>query len=188
MVIKDKSSAIKVFLYDKVGIAGSIVIAFVILVFFFNFQIQHTEILNLNNYHTISFKKDDELSRVRNPNCSFFDCFNVYRCGNHENKVSIYIYPLVEYSDSDKQSKTFITKEFYQILKTIQNSPYYTPNPHEACLFVPTIDLLNQNLIDKNLVSKALASLPHWDNGRNHILFNMLPGEEPDFSTVFDVK
>lgn len=154
MVLKDKSSAIRSFLQDKVGWSGSFVVAFVILVIFFNSHIK-------NNYQkNITFHKDDELSRVRNPNCSFFDCFNVYRCGNHENKASIYIYPLVEYTDSEKQSKTFITKEFYQILKTIQNSPYYTSNPQEACLFIPSIDVLNQNLIDKNLVSKALASLP----------------------------
>lgn len=160
MVLKDKSGAIRSFLYDKVGFSGSFLIAFVILVFFFNSRIKHTEILSLNSYATLRFNKDDELSRVRNPNCSIFDCFNVYRCGNHESKASIYIYPLTEYSDADKQSKTFITKEFYQILKTIQNSPYYTPNPKEACLFVPSIDVLNQNLVDKNLVSKALASLP----------------------------
>lgn len=188
---KDKSNntSLLSFLYDKVGISGSFVVIFVISVFFFiHFSNKNTEILNLDNYRTVRFNKDDELSRVRNPNCSFFDCFNVYRCGSHENRVSIYIYPLVEYKDADKQSKTFITKEFYQIIKTIQNSPYYTPNPQEACLFVPSIDLLNQNLIDKKLVSKALAQLPYWDNGRNHILFNMLPGEAPDFNTVFDVK
>lgn len=70
----------------------------------------------------------------------------------------IYVYPLTEYSD-EKKSTTFITKEFYKILKTIINSPYYTPIAKEACLFVPSIDLLNQNLIDKNLVGKALNSL-----------------------------
>lgn len=52
-----------------------------------------------------------------------------------------------------------MTKEFYQILKTLVDSPYYTPDPKKACLFVPSIDMLNQNLIDKNLVGKALASL-----------------------------
>lgn len=187
--MKDKNSAIRIFLSDKVGISGGFVVAFIVFVFIFNvnnYQ-QNQKIFNLNNYQNHErFDKLSELSRTRNPNCSIFDCFNVYRCGSHQNKISIYIYPLTEYSD-DKKS-TFITKEFYQILKAIIKSPYYVSNPNEACLFVPSIDLLNQNLIDKSLVEKALASLEHWDNGRNHILFNMLPGEAPDYSTVFDVK
>jgi glucuronyl/N-acetylglucosaminyl transferase EXT2 len=157
--MKDKNSAIRAFLSDKVGVSGGIVLGFVVLVFLFNSQLlKHPEIFNLNAYHHVRFDKLSELSRTRNPNCSIFDCFNVYRCGSHQSKISIYIYPLTEFSD-DKKSKTFITKEFYQILKAIINSPYYTSNPNEACLFVPSIDLLNQNLIDKSLVEKALASL-----------------------------
>jgi glucuronyl/N-acetylglucosaminyl transferase EXT2 len=159
---KDKSSAIKTFLSDKVGLSGLIVLVFVIFVFFSNSSLlKHTEILNLNNFRHLRLDKDNELARARNPNCSFFDCFNVYRCGSHQNKISIYVYPLTEYSD-DTNSKTFITKEFYQILNTIINSPYYVNNPNEACLFVPSIDLLNQNLVDKSLAGKALASLEQY--------------------------
>jgi glucuronyl/N-acetylglucosaminyl transferase EXT2 len=158
MLTKQKSSAIKLFLTDKVGISGCFLILFVIFVFIFNSHLRQPEILNLNNYRHIRFDKDAELARIRNANCSFFDCFNVYRCGNHQNKITIYVYPLTEYSD-EKRSSTFITKEFYTILKTIIGSRYYTPHPSEACLFVPSIDLLNQNLLDKSLVGKALASL-----------------------------
>lgn len=33
------------------------------------------------------------------------------------------------------------------------------------------------------------VSLPNsWENGQNHILFNMLPGEPPDYNTVTDVN
>lgn len=160
MVIKDKNSAIKVFLSDKVGISGGFVLVFIVLVFLFNSQFAaEEEVFNLNTYNHIKFDKLAELSRQRNPNCSIFDCFNVYRCGNHQNKIYIYIYPFIEYYSIDRKSNTFITKEFYLILKAIKNSPYYTTNPKEACLFVPSIDLLNQNLIDKSLVEKALASL-----------------------------
>lgn len=187
MVSKIKSSAIREFISDRVGISGCFVLAFVVLVFYLNSSFHTAEILNLNNYGHIRFDKDAELARTRNSNCSFFDCFDVYRCGNHHNRVKIYVYPLTEYSD-EKKSKSFITKEFYRILKTIIDSPYYTPNPREACILVPSIDLLNQNLIDKSLVGKALASLDYWNNGRNHLLFNMLPGESPDYSTVTDVK
>lgn len=189
MVSKVKSSAIREYLSDKIGISGCLVLVFVVLVFFFNSPFKQAEILNLNNYRHVSFDKEAELARIRNSNCSFFDCFNVYRCGHghHLKRVLIYVYPLTEYSD-EKKSTTFVTKEFYKILKTIINSPYYTSNPKEACLFVPSIDLLNQNLIDKSLVGKALASLDYWDNGQNHLVFNMIAGEAPDYSTVTDVQ
>lgn len=161
MVSKVKSSAIREYFSDKAGITGCFVLAFLVLVFFlYSPLLKQAEILNLNNYRHVRFDKEAELARTRNPNCSFFDCFNVYRCGHghHLKRAMIYVYPLTEYSD-EKKSTTFITKEFYRILKTIINSPYYTPIAKEACLFVPSIDLLNQNLIDKNLVGKALNSL-----------------------------
>ena len=71
------------------------------------------------------------------------------------------MYPLVEFVDEDKVPVTKkITQEFYNILKAITKSVYFTSNPDEACLFIPTIDLLNQNRIRPKDVGKALASLP----------------------------
>lgn len=157
MVIKDKTSAIKYVLFDKLGVSGSCLLLLLLLIFLIPQHILKPDILDLNNFGHVRFDKDAELARKRNPNCSFYDCFNVYRCGNHQNKVTLYVYPLTEYSEEN--SATWISKEFYQILKTLVNSQYYTPNPNEACVFVPSIDLLNQNLIDKNLVGKALSSL-----------------------------
>lgn len=157
MVIKDKTSAIKYFLIEKLGISGSCVLIFLFLIFLIPQHLKQADVLDLNDFRHERFDKDAELALKRNPNCSFYDCFNVYRCGNHQNKVTIYVYPLTQYSE--EKSTTWISKEFYKILKTLIDSPYYTSNPNEACIFVPSIDLLNQNLIDKNLVGKALASL-----------------------------
>uniref|UniRef100_U5EZH6 Exostosin-2 n=1 Tax=Corethrella appendiculata TaxID=1370023 RepID=U5EZH6_9DIPT len=150
--------------------------------------------LDLSDITQIMLDKDAELARAHNPNCSYWDCFDVYKCGqktalaNEQERILIYVYPLKEYIDSDRKQAFVLTKEFYQILKTIVNSRYYTPNPNEACLFVPSIDTLNQNRIDVNLVGKALASLPYWENGENHILFNIISGTSPDYNTVLDVN
>lgn len=157
MVIKDKTSAIKYFLIEKLGVSGGCVLIVLVLIFLIRTDLNKADVLDLNNFRHERFDKDAELARKRNPNCSFYDCFNVYRCGNHQNKVTIYVYPLTEFSE--EKSTTWISREFYKILKTLIDSPYYTSNPNEACIFVPSIDLLNQNLIDKNLVGKALASL-----------------------------
>lgn len=113
------------------------------------------DVLDLTNIEKIVLEKDAELSRSRNTNCSYYDCFNVYKCGHKD--ITIYIYPIKEFSDL--KSTTSLTKEFYEILNIIRKSPYYTTDPTKACIFVPSIDTLNQNRIDVNLVGKALASL-----------------------------
>ena len=150
--------------------------------------------LDLIDIPQIVLDKDAELARARNSNCSYWDCFNVYKCGQRNGdddreRISIYVYPIKEYVDSDQHKQAFtLTREFHTILKTIVDSPYYTPNPNDACLFVPSIDTLNQNRIDVNLVGKALASLPYWENGENHLIFNILAGQSPDYNTVLDVN
>lgn len=117
--------------------------------------------LDLSDVEHIVIEDDAELARARNSNCSYWDCFNVYKCGQkHQDKLSIYVYPLKEYTDTKEKLAFTLTREFHRILKTIVNSQYYTSNPNEACLFIPSIDTLNQELIDNNLVSKILTSLP----------------------------
>lgn len=117
--------------------------------------------LDLNNVEKFRLKKDAELSRQRNENCSYWDCFNIYRCGE---RLSIYVYPLKDYYDAEradaKSSLSILSREFFEILKVLIESPYYTSDPKEACILVPSIDTLNLNRIDPSMVAKALASLP----------------------------
>jgi len=88
---------------------------------------------------------------------------------------------------TDKVATT-LSSEYFQILEAVLKSRYYTSNPNEACLFLPSLDLLNQNVFDKHLAGAALASLDFWDRGANHIIFNMLPGGAPSYNTVLDVN
>ncbi|EFN66281.1 Exostosin-2 [Camponotus floridanus] len=127
-------------------------------------------------------------SDATNSSCTYFTCFNVYRCGSQGNKLLVYVYPPKIYLDPMGRPITNqITREFYQILNAIINSKFYTPNPYEACIFVPSIDTLNQNRLRLQEVSQALKSLPFWKKGENHLIFNMVPGSVPDYNTVIDV-
>ncbi|KAG4078176.1 hypothetical protein HA402_002228 [Bradysia odoriphaga] len=145
--------------------------------------------LDLSDIPETILVEDAELARARNGNCSYWDCFNVYKCGQRDqDRIAIYVYPLQNYVDTKGTPAFTLTREFYYILKAITDSSYYTPNPNEACIFVPTIDTLNQKLVQPNLVAKALASLQYWDNGENHLLFNMVPGTSPEYSTIMDVN
>ncbi|XP_075166308.1 exostosin glycosyltransferase sotv [Haematobia irritans] len=143
--------------------------------------------LDINEISEVRLTDSIDRSRARRTNCTIWTCMDPYRCGH--DRITVYVYPLHEYIDANTGIEAApITKEFYQILETVVKSPYYTSNPNEACLFVPSIDLMNQNSINIDLVNRALASLNYWDDGRNHILFNMLPGAYPTFNTVIDVN
>lgn len=123
--------------------------------------------LDLQNIDKIHLESDSELTRAHNGNCSFWDCFNVYRCGE---KLSIYVYPLNDYvedigantNENGEASSTLsvLSKEFFELLKIIIESPYYTADPKDACILIPSIDTLNLKRIKIELVAKALATLP----------------------------
>ncbi|GAB6024022.1 Exostoses (Multiple)-like 3 [Chamberlinius hualienensis] len=124
--------------------------------------------------------------------CHYYNCFDVYRCGRiHSSKISIYVYPIVRYVDEnglDIEQLNSMSSEYRDILDAIVSGPYYTADPEKACFLVPSIDVLNQNKLKSlHLVGQAYAALNYWNSGVNHIIFNMLPGAPPNFSTVVEV-
>lgn len=136
-------------------------------------------------------------AQVRDVNCTFWDCFDIYACGNHpvhEHKIGVYVYPIQNYVNvlhGDHRPAFQLTREYYAMLEAITKSDYYTPNPRDACIFVPSIDMLNQAMLDDDelkLAGQALNALPLWKNaGQNHLVFNYVPGTAPNFNRVLDV-
>jgi len=123
-------------------------------------------------------------------NCKMYSCFDVYKCGSFgSSHVTVYLYPLTEFVDPNSEPiSPPISREFYELYATIASSKFHVDNPKEACLFIPPIDLLNQNGLNVQGISLALASLSFWNHGSNHMLFNMLPGRAPDYSTTLDAS
>ncbi|XP_077914264.1 exostosin-2 isoform X1 [Halichoerus grypus] len=121
--------------------------------------------------------------------CRMHTCFDVYRCGfNPKNKIKVYIYSLKKYvDDAGVPVSNTISREYNELLTAISDSDYYTDDITRACLFVPSIDVLNQNALRIKETAQALAQLSRWDRGTNHLLFNMLPGGPPDYNTALDV-
>lgn len=95
-------------------------------------------------------------------NCTYYTCFDVYKCSHsHTGMIGVYIYPLLEYVDEEGAPITRkITQEFHDLVRAIINSPYYTPDPSKACVFIPLIDLLNQNRFRARDIGRALSTLP----------------------------
>ena len=125
--------------------------------------------------------------------CSHYSCFDIYRCDttnynpyelfkstNHKKRerIKVYIYPNYRFVSDTTEEPLYMPMsiEFTRILHAIATSPYYTPNPEEACLFIVNLDLLNSNTVDLSMVESILWSLPHFaqSSGSNHLLFSML--------------
>ncbi|XP_005097141.1 exostosin-2 [Aplysia californica] len=128
----------------------------------------------------------------RDTNCTYhnFTCLEVYHCGYDDSTtISVYIYPIQQYYDENGNDITPpMSREFEEMLQVIAESPYHSHDPETACLFIPSIDLLNENLLNQTQVSQILASLKWWNEGKNHLLINMLPGRAPDYKTFLGVN
>jgi len=115
---------------------------------------------------TVFSPSSSKVKDVPSEHCTMGSCFDTSRC-RQRNGFKVYIYP----------SKT-----------GSQLSPLFTEDPKEACLFVPSLDLLDRDVHSKyywrNL--PALNSLPHWNGGRNHILFVQYSGTWPFYSDFLD--
>ncbi|XP_060068340.1 exostosin-2-like [Ylistrum balloti] len=176
---------------------SSLLVFLLLAVFILLWSNQEDEILEDKHIKLLRTEKQTVLSSVindvtpspRDTRCTFHTCLEVYHCGyNDQKQLSIYVYPLEQFVDDNNEAVTLpMSREFYDLLETIVNSPYYTEEPETACLFVPSVDLLNQNNLRLKETGQILASLPWWNDGTNHLLFNMLPGTVPDYGTVLEV-
>ncbi|XP_022798901.1 exostosin-2-like [Stylophora pistillata] len=126
----------------------------------------------------------------RDSKCLMHNCFDIFQCKVNENKLmSVYVYPYTRFLDEDgKAINKPMSREFYELLSTIEESKYYTPDIKKACIIIPSIDTLNQKGLDLRWTARSLAELPSWsDRGKNHLLFNMLPGSAPEYNSTLDV-
>eukprot|EP00090_Calanus_glacialis_P044882 TRINITY_DN8055_c0_g1_i5.p1 TRINITY_DN8055_c0_g1~~TRINITY_DN8055_c0_g1_i5.p1 ORF type:complete len:650 (-),score=220.36 TRINITY_DN8055_c0_g1_i5:129-2078(-) len=116
------------------------------------------------------------VAKERRVGCHFYnsDCFDVYRCGRSNGRLKVYIYPPVEFLSHSGDPIAPMSMEFEAMLESLYTSDYYTSDPEEACIFVPSIDLLHSRSLKPGLVGRVLNSLKYWGHGRNHLLFNMV--------------
>lgn len=107
--------------------------------------------------------------------CRMLSCFDFSRC--HRNGFKVYIYP--------QQKGEKMSESYRNILAAVESSKFYTSDPGQACLFLLSLDTLDRDQLSPqyvhNLRSKV-QGLPLWDNGRNHLIFNLYSGTWPDYT------
>ncbi|VEN57738.1 unnamed protein product [Callosobruchus maculatus] len=107
-------------------------------------------------------------------NCRMETCFDFSRC---KRDFKVYVYPQ---EDSSVPSPSYL-----KLLNVLLESRYYTADPREACIFVLSIDTLDRDRLSndyvRNMQSK-LQRLPHWNDGLNHVIFNLYSGTWPNYT------
>lgn len=112
--------------------------------------------------------------------CRMETCFDFTRC---RGEFKVYVYPQ-EVSPED--SMTPLPSPSYQkLLNVLEESRYYTSDPSQACLFVLSLDTLDRDRLSADYVRNLPARiqrLPLWNNGINHVIFNLYSGTWPDYT------
>ncbi|CAB0042505.1 unnamed protein product [Trichogramma brassicae] len=125
-----------------------------------------------NNYGKYSKSSNKDSQATNNfRGCDMETCFDFNKC---REGFLVYVYPIEDN----------ISPLYQKILNVITESRYFTSDPTRACLFVLALDTLDRDPLSTefvhNLPSK-IARLPYWNNGRNHLIFNLYSGTWPDY-------
>lgn len=142
--------------------------------------------LHTDSFLPLSDAADDLIQDVPLPqqpvpaaNCRMDNCFDYSKC---KNGFAVYVH-----SVSDDQPPSDL---YSQIIYVIKQSSFYTDDIEKACVYVSGIDTLDRDKLSTDYVhdlQTKLANLPHWQNGRNHVIFNLYSGTWPDYSEHFGI-
>ncbi|XP_051927507.1 exostosin-1b [Hippocampus zosterae] len=134
-----------------------------------------TESEEYNVRASVRHARDVNTSVYKGKRCRMESCFDFSRC--KKNAFKVYVYP--------QQKGEKISESYQNILSTIEGSRFYTSDPGQACLFVLSLDTLDRDQLSPQYVHNLktkIQNLPLWNNGRNHLIFNLYSGTWPDYT------
>ncbi|XP_026087729.1 exostosin-1b-like [Carassius auratus] len=135
----------------------------------------HSDTEDYNVHISPRQKRDVNSSVYKGKKCRMQSCFDFSLC--QRNGFKVYVYP--------QQKGEKISESYQNILATIEGSRFYTSDPGQACLFVLSLDTLDRDQLSPQYVHNLktkVQSLPLWNNGRNHLIFNLYSGTWPDYT------
>ncbi|XP_016352378.1 exostosin-1b-like [Sinocyclocheilus anshuiensis] len=135
----------------------------------------HSDTEEYNVHISPRQKRDVNSSVYKGKRCRMQSCFDFSLCQG--NGFKVYVYP--------QQKGEKISESYQNILSTVEGSRFYTSDPGQACLFVLSLDTLDRDQLSPQYVHNLktkVQSLPLWNNGRNHLIFNLYSGTWPDYT------
>lgn len=123
------------------------------------------------------------IRKQRNKPCRMETCFDYSKCNDANHRFLVHVYPPDTINALGNTPP--ISLNYQKILSAITESRYYTADPERACLFVLAIDTLDRDSLSEDYVRNVpsrLQRLPYWNNGRNHVIFNLYSGTWPDYA------
>ncbi|KAJ8979882.1 hypothetical protein NQ317_017505 [Molorchus minor] len=160
------------------------VVAFLTFWYFGGYHLRHSEEIIFDIEALSEYVNIDEIEtgylferRQRSydeKHCRMETCFDFGRC---EKDFKVYVYPQ---EDSSVSSPSYL-----KLLNVLLESRYYTADPKEACIFVLSTDTLDRDRLSNDYVrnmQSRLQRLPHWNNGLNHVIFNLYSGTWPNYT------
>ncbi|KAJ1349410.1 hypothetical protein KIN20_004972 [Parelaphostrongylus tenuis] len=108
--------------------------------------------------------------------CTMYSCFDYEKCNSG---LKVYVYPDVK--------ELVLSETYRKILTAIRESRYAVSSPTDACLYIVSVDTIDRDKISENYVRNVdwyISNLPAdvWNDGMNHIIFNLYHGTFPDYS------
>lgn len=111
--------------------------------------------------------------------CRMETCFDFSRC---RGDFKVYVYPQELMEDNMNPPPS---PSYQKLLNVIEESRYYTSDPSQACLFILSIDTLDRDRLSADYVRNLPARIQRlslWNNGLNHVIFNLYSGTWPDYT------
>ncbi|XP_076872573.1 exostosin-1 isoform X2 [Brachyhypopomus gauderio] len=129
----------------------------------------------LQHQHTSPRERRDVHKNIyKSRRCRMDTCFDFARC---QRAFRVYVYPPAR--------GEAVSESYRKVLAAVDESPYRTRDPAEACLFLLSVDTLDRDQLSPQYVPDVRAriqALPLWNEGRNHLVFNLYSGTWPDYT------
>ncbi|XP_031656352.1 exostosin-1 isoform X2 [Oncorhynchus kisutch] len=129
----------------------------------------------LHHQHTSPRERREIRNNIyKSRRCRMDTCFDFSRC---QRGFKVYVYPLLK-------GET-VSESYQKILTAVEDSRFHTTDVNEACLYVLGIDTLDRDQLSSQYIHNVKAkvqSLPTWNDGRNHLIFNLYSGTWPYYT------
>lgn len=137
---------------------------------------EREEIMEHRSFWSLPPKQRQEEAKVTTlrEQCRMETCFDFSKCASG---FKVYVHPVEE--------TVAMSSTYRKILNVLTESRYHTTDASQACLFILGLDTLDRDSLSSDYVrgmQSKLNSLPHWNGGQNHIIFNFYSGTWPDYT------